>query len=85
MAVDGQTPQTAGVRPGQVYRNTKKGTRYEVVCLATHSETDEEMVVYRDVATQRSFVRPFALFTGTREENGSQLARFVLEVDCGEG
>jgi hypothetical protein len=84
MVADGQTPRTAVVRPGQVYRNTKKGTRYEVVCLATHSETDEEMVVYRDVVTQRNFVRPFNLFTGTREENGVQVARFVLEVDCGE-
>ncbi|MBX9580242.1 MAG: DUF1653 domain-containing protein [Gemmataceae bacterium] len=70
--------------PGQVYLNTKKNTRYEIVCLATHSEDDTTMVVYRDVETGRNFVRPLELFAGTRQEGGVEVPRFVLEADRGQ-
>ena len=35
------------VRAGQVWRHWKEGTYYFVVAVARHSETLEEMVVYR--------------------------------------
>lgn len=66
------------VGPGQVYRHFKKGTLYEVVCLATHSETNEEMVVYRDQTTERCFVRPLGMFTDYKEDGGSRVKRFAL-------
>lgn len=71
-------------RPGQVYLNTKRGSRYQVVLIATHSETEEEMVVYRDVVTQRNFTRPVASFVGFRGGESGLMPRFVLEADRGE-
>ena len=66
------------VEPGQFYRHFKKGTLYEVICIATHSETDAEMVVYRDKETGRCFVRPLEMFIGYKEEGEKKTKRFVL-------
>jgi hypothetical protein len=71
------------VSPGQVYRHFKHGTLYEVICLATHTETEEEMVVYRDRQTGRCFVRPLAMFLGTKKVDGVEVKRFTLEVENG--
>lgn len=69
------------VRAGQIYRHFKHGTRYEIVCLATHTETEEEMAVYRDLNTGRCFTRPLAMFVGLREsEDGRAVTRFELEA-----
>ena len=43
------------------------------------------MVVYRDLATRRAFVRPLAVFTGLRDDNGVLVPRFVLEAPRGGG
>lgn len=45
------------VRVGGVYRHWKGG-RYKVMALATHTETGEEMVVYKPVETAEVYVRP---------------------------
>ncbi len=79
---DTPTPADAApvVEPGQVYRNTKRNTLYRVVLLATHSDTDEDYVVYQDIGSGRHFVRSCTGFTGARTERGEQVQRFVLEV-----
>lgn len=85
MSADPTTPAVPSVEPGQIYRNTKKNARYEIVCLATHSEDDSDMVVYRDLSTARNFVRPLTLFVGTREVDGVEVPRFILENSDGSG
>ena len=40
-----------------------KGNLYEIITVATHSETEEEMVVYRQkYGEYRDFVRPLSMF-----------------------
>lgn len=69
---------------GQVYRHFKHGTRYRILTVAKHSESDERMVVYRDLASGRDFVRPIEMFLGFKEVAGVRVRRFELERGSGE-
>ncbi len=63
------------VKPGR-YRHYK-GNAYIVLGNARHSETEEELVVYRqDYGEQGLWVRPKAMFTETVEIDGKQVPRF---------
>lgn len=63
------------VEPG-IYEHFK-GSRYEVLCVARHSETDEELVCYRTLYGDYSFwVRPLAMFTEHVERDGYSGPRF---------
>ncbi|PVZ93499.1 DUF1653 domain-containing protein [Amnibacterium flavum] len=54
-----------------------KGARYEVLHLARHSETEEELVVYRALYGERGvWVRPLAMFSETVEHDGQVIPRF---------
>ena len=65
------------ITPG-TYRHYK-GNLYEVVDVATHSETEEQLVVYRALYGDRGlWVRPLAMFTGTVEVDGVVVPRFAL-------
>jgi len=60
------------------YRHAKTGNEYEVIGVARHSETLEELVVYRALYGQRGlWVRPLAMFTELVEVEGRRVARFV--------
>ena len=49
------------IEPGR-YRHYK-GNEYEVIALARHSETLEDMVVYRDIhAPEKVWARPAAMW-----------------------
>lgn len=62
-----------------------KGGEYEVFFVATHSETEEPMVVYRTLYGARDYwVRPLAMFTETVLVDGEQKPRFEL-VEAGSG
>ncbi|HJV65630.1 MAG TPA: DUF1653 domain-containing protein [Geomonas sp.] len=64
------------LRPGR-YRHYK-GNYYEVIGIARHSETEEEMVVYRKLYGDHSlWVRPLAMFLEEIEINGRLLPRFA--------
>jgi hypothetical protein len=52
-----------------------KGNLYEVIGQATHSETEEQLVVYL-TENKRMFVRPAAMFFETVSVNGDQVPRF---------
>lgn len=63
------------LKPGR-YRHYK-GNDYEVIGVARHSETEEEMVVYRTLYGQYDlWVRPLSMFTETIEIGGEILPRF---------
>jgi len=63
------------LRPGR-YRHYK-GNDYEVIGVARHSETEEELVVYRCLYGDGSlWVRPLSMFCETVEVAGRQVRRF---------
>ncbi len=63
------------IRPG-IYRHFK-GNEYRVLCLARHSETGEEMVVYRALYGERGiWVRPASMWNETVERDGERIRRF---------
>ena len=59
-----------------------KGKVYEVVAIAKHSETLEEMVVYRALYNDGSYwVRPLSMWNKIVERNGDQFVRFTYIDD----
>ena len=55
-----------------------KGNEYEVLCVARHSETLEEMVVYRALyGAGDIWVRPAAMWQETVTQEGVCLPRFI--------
>ncbi|MEF9878621.1 MAG: DUF1653 domain-containing protein [Clostridia bacterium] len=66
--------------PG-VYRHFK-GNRYELLCTATHSETLELMVVYRQLYGEHSvWVRPASMWFEPVMKDGLTVSRFTKEED----
>ena len=64
------------VQPGR-YRHFK-GNEYEVIDIATHSETLEPMVVYRALYGDGGlWVRPLAMWNETVVRNGREMPRFT--------
>jgi hypothetical protein len=54
-----------------------KGNKYEVVGIAKHSETEEELVVYFAVKNpEQLWVRPLTMFNEEIELNGERIKRF---------
>jgi hypothetical protein len=54
-----------------------KGKEYTVIGVARHSETEEELVVYRKEYDDHGlWVRPKAMFLETVEVDGSLVSRF---------
>lgn len=63
------------IKPGK-YRHFK-GNLYEVIGVARHSETQEEMVVYRALYGEYGlWVRPAAMWTETVDRGGYHGPRF---------
>ena len=48
-------------RQGEIYRHFK-GNLYEILAIAMHTETQENMVVYREVDGDKTYVRPLDMF-----------------------
>ncbi len=67
-------PLMDGLKPG-VYRHFK-GNLYELIGVATHSETLEPMVVYRQLYGARP-VGPAAMWTERVERDGYAGPRFA--------
>ena len=56
-----------------------KGNYYEVIGMARHSETLEDMVVYRALyGDHRLWVRPASMWNEIVEVNGERMTRFTL-------
>ena len=56
-----------------------KGNEYEVIGIARHSETLEELVVYKALYGEgQIWVRPLKMFTEEVKVNGKKVSRFTL-------
>lgn len=66
-----ETPKTG------IYRHFK-GNKYELLYIATNSETLEQMVVYRALyGEQGVWVRPLSMWSETVERDGKTYKRFT--------
>ena len=64
------------IKPGR-YRHFK-GNEYEVIGVARHSETQEEMVIYRTLYGDFGlWVRPARMWNETVERDGKTFRRFT--------
>ncbi len=55
-----------------------KGGEYEVIGIAKHSETQEDMVVYRALyGNGEIWVRPASMWNETVEKDGETFSRFT--------
>jgi hypothetical protein len=60
-----------------------KGNDYEVIGVAKHSETEEEVVVYRALYGERGlWVRPLVMFLETVVVEGRPQPRFQFVAEC---
>ena len=65
--------------PLGIYRHFKGG-RYEVIAIAKHSETLEDMVVYRALYGEGGvWVRPASMWLELVQRDGKTFQRFTLE------
>lgn len=64
------------IEPG-MYRHFK-GEEYEVIGFAKHSETEEQLVIYRNLHdVTQLWARPYAMFTENIEVDGKIVRRFT--------
>ena len=56
-----------------------KGGEYRVLFTATHSETEEKLVVYQTLYGDRDYwVRPLGMFMESVSVDGEEVPRFAL-------
>lgn len=69
------------IQPGR-YRHYK-GNDYEILGVARHSETEEEVVVYRALYGEGGlWVRPLTMFLETVLIEGQPCPRFQFVAEC---
>jgi hypothetical protein len=61
---------------GRKYRHYK-GNLYEIIALAKHSETLEDMIIYRAVADGKTWARPYKMWNEVVDDKGT--LRFTME------
>jgi len=55
-----------------------KGNIYEVIAVAKHTETMEDMVIYKSLSDSKVWARPKKMFLEKVEVDGKMLERFKL-------
>lgn len=71
------------IKAGQIYKHFK-GFEVRVICIAKHSETLEDYVVYDHMGTNElaeNWVRPLHMFLETIERDGKTFPRFTFVSD----
>lgn len=59
-----------------------KGNLYKVLCIAKHSETLEDLVIYQDVnASEKIWARPASMWNDEITVDGKTVKRFTLVED----
>lgn len=64
-----------------IYKHAKTGNEYRVICLAKHSETLEDMVVYESLyenEKSKFWARPATMFTEMVTINSTETPRFIF-------
>ncbi|MEF2920753.1 MAG: DUF1653 domain-containing protein [Acutalibacteraceae bacterium] len=54
-----------------------KGNEYQVIAIGRHTETNEELVVYKDTTSHKIWVRPYSMFIDLVEIDGKYVPRFT--------
>ncbi|HDZ34963.1 MULTISPECIES: DUF1653 domain-containing protein [Pseudoalteromonas] len=70
------------LKPG-LYQHYK-GPQYKVIHVATHSETEEQLVIYQALYGEFGiWARPLSMFNETIEKDGNTIPRFAYigEID----
>ena len=65
--------------PGEIWKHYKGGT-YKIITLATHTETDEVLVVYQSIPFGSMYVRPLSIWEEVIDNvyhQGQPVKRFV--------
>ena len=62
---------------GQLYKHYK-GSVYQILYLGLHTETLEEVVVYKAVDKDQVWVRPLTMWNNIVEVQGQKVLRFTL-------
>lgn len=71
------SPGAKSLKPGEYVHFKSPEMRYKVIGVAFHSETLEEMVVYRKLYGDGGlWVRPLKMFTEEVERDGKKMPRF---------
>lgn len=71
---------TIPISPGRYLHY--KGNHYDVIGVARHSETEEELVVYRPRYGDRGlWVRPLSLFSEPVMVDGVEVPRFAYDPE----
>ena len=74
--------ETCSAVPGTLYRHYK-GNEYAVTDIAVHTETEEEMVVYRDIVSGKMWVRPASMWDDIVTVDGKTVRRFERVTEGG--
>jgi hypothetical protein len=75
------------IRKGQIWSHYKNPNHhYKIICIARHSETLEEMVVYKilyksETGMGEYWVRPKNIFLENLVKDGKEIERFSLVKD----
>lgn len=73
---DREVKASEGIKVGKTYRHYK-GNEYLVLHIAKHSETLEDMVVYKALYGENDiWVRPLEMFKEQVEVDGKRINRF---------
>ncbi len=66
------------ILPGEKYRHFK-GNEYIIVCVGKDSDTEEEMVVYKDLSDEsKIWIRPHSMFVDMKKNvDGTEVQRFT--------
>ncbi len=71
-------------KKGEIYRHFK-GNLYEVLAIAMHTETEESMVVYKEVDGEKTYARPLDMFVSLVDKEKypkvMQTYRFELQKE----
>jgi hypothetical protein len=54
-----------------------KGNEYTVLCEAHHSETNEDLIIYKKIDDNMVWARPKSMFFENVENNGKIVPRFA--------
>lgn len=55
-----------------------KGDEYDIICKATHSETNELLVIYRSLKSGAIYARPHDMFFGKTEDGQERFVEITL-------